>query len=119
MSSQGRSWYQSFGWFHLKGEVGIKALVGAISREELVLELGCDVWVCLEEAMVGSHVEDNSEQDWGRDPGLLTRGWKDKSRAISNFRGRISKLELGVAKTKGEVDLLEQLIEGAMGNLRG
>ena len=41
--------------------VGIRALVGAISREKLVSEFGCDVWVCLEEASMGSHVEDVSE----------------------------------------------------------
>ena len=46
--------------------VGIRALVGSISRKELVLELCCNVWVCLEEAMVGSHVEDVIEQDQGR-----------------------------------------------------
>ena len=75
--------------------VGIRALVGAISREELVLELGWDLWVCLEEAMVGSHIEDVSEQDQGRDLSPPTRGRKDKScDAISSFDEQIDKLEL-------------------------
>ena len=39
MQSQGRSSYQSFGWCHLKGGFDIRALVSAISREELVSEL--------------------------------------------------------------------------------
>ena len=53
--------------------------------------------------MVGSHVENVIEQDQGRDPGLRR---KDKScDAISSFEGRITKLELGVADTKGDVDL--------------
>ena len=70
--------------------------------------------------MVGSHVEDVNEQDRGKDPGRPTRGRKDKSHdAISIFKGQIAKLELGVADTKEDVDLLEQRIEGAMGNLRG
>ena len=52
--------------------VGIRALVCAISREKLVSKLGCNVWVCLEEVMVGFHVEDVSEHDRGRDPGSPT-----------------------------------------------
>ena len=66
--------------------------------------------------MVGSYVEDVSEQDRGRDPGPPSRvrdpnpssqGRKDKScDVISSFEGRIAKLELGVADTKGDVDLL-------------
>ena len=70
--------------------------------------------------MVGSHVQDVSEQDWGKDPSPLTRGRKDKSCAdIYSFEGRIAKLELGVSDTKGDVDLLEQRIEEVMGNMRG
>ena len=89
--------------------VGIRALVGAISREELVSELGCDVCVCLEEAMMSSHVEDVSVQDRGRDLGPPTWGRKDKSHdAISSIEVWIAKLELCVANTKGDVDLLEQ-----------
>ena len=100
--------------------VGIRALVGTISREELVSKLGCNVWVSLKKAMAGSHVEDVNEQDRGRDLGCLTQGRKDKScDAISNFEKRITKLELGVVDTKGDVDLLEQRIEKAMGDLRG
>ena len=65
-------------------------------------------------------MEDVSEQDRGRDPGPPTRGRKDKSHdAISSFKEWIAKLELGVSDTKGDVDLLEQRIEGAKGNLRG
>ena len=52
--------------------------------------------------MAGSHVEDVSKQDWGRDLGPPTRGRKDKSHdAISSFEGRIAKLELDVVDTKG------------------
>ena len=70
--------------------------------------------------MVGSHVEDVNEQDRGKDLGRPTLGRKDKSHdVISSFKGRIAKLELGVADTKEDVDLLEQRIEVAMGNLRG
>ena len=70
--------------------------------------------------MAGSHVEEVCEQVRGSDPGPLTRDRKDKSRdAISSFEGRIVKLELGVADTKGDVDLLVQRIEEAMGDLRG
>ena len=60
-SSQGSNWYQS-----------------------LVEMCGCS----LEKAMVGSHVEDVSEQDRGRDPSPPTQGRKNKSRdTISNFEG--------------------------------
>ena len=112
--------YQSFGWCHLNGAVGIRALVGAILREELVSELGCDVWVCLEKALVGSHVEDVSEQDQGRDLGPPIRGRKAKYfNVISSFEGRIANIELGMENTKGDVDLLEQCIEEVMGNIRG
>ena len=71
--------------------------------------------------MVGSYVEDVSEQDQGRDPSPPTQGRKDKSRdAISSFEGRISKLKLGVANTKGIVDVLEQHIhEEAIEDLQG
>ena len=52
--------------------------------------------------MVGSHVEDVSEKDRGRDLGPFTRGRKNKYRdVISSFEGQISKLEFGVANTKG------------------
>ena len=61
--------------------VGIKALIGAISRKELVSEHGCDVWVCLEEAMVGFHVEDVSEQDRG--VGTLTLRLRGEGGRIS------------------------------------
>ena len=63
--------------------VGIRALVGAISREELVSELGCDVCVCLEEAMMSSHVEDVSVQDRGRDLGPPT--WVGKTSLMMPF----------------------------------
>ena len=70
--------------------------------------------------MVGSHMEDVSEQDRGYDPSPPTRGRKDKYRdVISNFERQIAKLELGVAGTKGDVDLLEQHIKESMGDLRG
>ena len=49
-----------------------------------------------------------------------TRGKKDKSSNVScSFKEHIAKLELGLSNTKGDVDLLEKRIEGAMGNLRG
>ena len=70
--------------------------------------------------MASSHVEDVSEQDRGRDPDCSTQGRNDKSRdAISSFEGRIVKLELGVANTKEDVDLLDQHIEKAIGDLQG
>ena len=53
-------------------------------------------------------MEDVNEKDRGRELGCLTQGRKDKScDAISNFEGRITKLELGMADTEGDVDLLE------------
>ena len=68
--------------------------------------------------MVGSHMEDDTKQDRDRDPNTPTRGRKDKSLdAIFSFEVRIAKLELGVADTKGDVDLLEQRIEEALGDL--
>ena len=52
--------------------------------------------------MAGSHVEEVCEQVRGRDLGPPTRGRKNKSRdANSSCEGRIVKLELGVADTKG------------------
>ena len=88
MPSQGRSWYQN------------------------LVACECN----LEDMMAGSHVEDISKKDRGRDLGPPTRGRKDKScDAISSFKGRIAKLELGVVDTKGDVDLLERHIEEAMG----
>ena len=67
--------------------------------------------------MADSHVEDVNKQDWDRDLGSSpTKGKKDNSHdAISSFEGRIAKLELDVVDTKGDVDLLEQRIEEAMG----
>ena len=56
--------------------------------------------------MLSSHVEEVTEQDQGRDPSPSTWGRKDKSRdAITIFEGQIAKLELGMANTKGYVDL--------------
>ena len=61
--------------------------------------------------MVGSHMEDDTMQDRDRDPNTPTLGRKDKSLdVISSFEGRIAKLE-------GDVDLLEQRIEEALGDL--
>ena len=72
---------------------GIKALVDAISREELVSKLSCDIWVFLEEAILDSQMEDVSKQDRGKDPSSPTRGMKEKSRvSISSFKRRIAKL---------------------------
>ena len=76
------------------------------------------MWCSLEEAIKGSHVEDVSKQDRGRDLGTPTQGRKNKSHdVISSFRGWIAKLELGVVDTKGNVNLLEQRIKEAMRNL--
>ena len=70
--------------------------------------------------MASSHMEDVSEQDRGRDHGPPTQGRNDKScDAISSFEGQIAKLELGVADTKGDIDLLEQRIKEAMGGFVG
>ena len=46
-----------------------------------------------------------SNTGWGKGH-YIHRGRKDKSHdAILSFEGQISKLELGVANTKGDVDL--------------
>ena len=63
--------------------------------------------------MVGSHVEEVSEQDQGRDlnPPAKGRGRKDKSRdAITRLDGWVSRLELAMTDTEG-LDLLEKSIE--------
>ena len=69
--------------------------------------------------MAGSHVEEGGEQVRGKDSGSSTRGRKDKSRdAISSFKRRFVRLELGVADTKEGMDLLEQSMEKAVEDLK-
>ena len=58
--------------------------------------------------MVGSHVEEVSEQVQGRDfdPPAKGRGRKDNSRdAIASLDGRVAKLELTMADNKEGLDL--------------
>ena len=51
------------------------------------------------------------------DLGRPTRGRKDNScDVISSFKGQIAKLELGMAGTKEDVNLLEQRIKGMQGS---
>ena len=56
----------------------------------------------------------------GSEPSPSTWGRKDKSHdAIFSFEGWIAKLELGATNTKGDVDLLDQRIEEAIGDMQG
>ena len=101
--------------------IRIRALVGAISREELVSELGCKVWMCLEEAMTGSHVEDVSEQVRGKDidPPAWGKGKKEKScDIVANMEARLLKVEVAMAYTREVVHMLEQGIEKDLKDLR-
>ena len=69
--------------------------------------------------MAGSRVEEGGEQVQGKDSGPSTRGGKDKSRdAISSLEGQFVRLELGVADTKEGMDLLEQIMEKVVEDLK-
>ncbi|KAL6314384.1 hypothetical protein AAG906_021442 [Vitis piasezkii] len=71
--------------------------------------------------MLGSNVEETSEQTRGREiePTARGRGRKDKSRdAIANMEARLAKVELAMADTREGVDLIEQGMEKGMEDLR-
>ena len=72
--------------------------------------------------MVGSHVEEVGEKVRGRDLDPMAKGRerKDKSRdVITSLDGWVAMLELAMVDTKEGLDLLEQIIEKGMDNLRG
>ena len=70
--------------------------------------------------MLGSNVEETSEQTCGRDMEHTTRGRgkKDKSRDIvANMDARLAKVELAMADTR-EMDLFEQGMEKGLEDRR-
>ena len=71
--------------------------------------------------MLGSHVEEFSEQVRGRDldPSAKGRGKKDKSRdPLTSLDGRVTRLEVAMADTKEGMDLMEQSMEKAVEDLK-
>ena len=71
--------------------------------------------------MLGSNIEDASEQTRGRETEPTTRGMgkKDKSLdAIANMEARLAKVELAMVDTREEVDLMEQSMEKGLKDLR-
>ena len=71
--------------------------------------------------MSGSNVEEISEQTHGRETEATARGRgkKDKSRdAVANMEVRLAKVELAMADTREELDLIEQGMEKGMKDLR-
>ena len=71
--------------------------------------------------MSGSNVEESSEQTRGREiePTAWGRGKKDKSRdVVANMEARLAKVELAMADTKKELDLIEQDMEKGLEDLR-
>ena len=71
--------------------------------------------------MLGSNVEETSEQPRGRevDPTAQGRGRKDKSRdAIANMEARLAKVELAMADTQEGVDVIELGMEKGLEDLR-
>ena len=72
-------------------------------------------------SMSGSNVEETSEQTRGREtePTTWGRGKKDKSRdVVANMDARLAKVELVMADTREELDLIEQGMEKGMKYLR-
>ncbi|RVW98232.1 Retrovirus-related Pol polyprotein from transposon 17.6 [Vitis vinifera] len=72
-------------------------------------------------SMSGSNVEETSEQTRGREMEHTTRGRgrKDKSRdALANMEARLAKVELAMADTREEVDLIEQGMEKGLEDIR-
>ena len=70
--------------------------------------------------MLGSNVEETSEQTRGREtePTALGRGKKDKSRdVVANMEARLAKVELAMADTR-EMDLFEQGMEKGLEDRR-
>ena len=71
--------------------------------------------------MLGSNIEDTSEQTHGREmePNALGMGKKDKSHdAIANKEARLTKMELGMADTQEGLDLIEQVMEKGIEDLK-
>ena len=71
--------------------------------------------------MLGSNVEETSEQTRGRETELIAwvRDKKDKSRdAIANMEARLAKVKLAIADTREELDLIEQGMEKGLKDLR-
>ena len=67
--------------------------------------------------MLGSNVEDASEQTYGREAKLATRGngEKDKSRdVVANMEARLAKVELAMVDTWEGLDLIKQ-VRGSKG----
>ena len=71
------------------------------------------------ESILGSNVEETSEQTRRREIKPTARGRKDKSRdAIANMEARLAKVELAMVDTREEVDLMEQSMEKGLKDLR-
>ena len=73
--------------------------------------------------MSGSNVEETSEQTRGREAEPTARGRgrgkKDTSRdVVANMEARLAKVELAMADTREEVDLIEQGMEKGLEDLR-
>ena len=64
-----------------------------------------------EGSMLGSNIEDASKKTRGREtePTIQGRGRKDKSHdTVANMDARLAKVELVMADTREELDLIEQ-----------
>ena len=71
--------------------------------------------------MASSHVEEVAKQVRGRDlnPPTKGRGKKDMSRdPLTSLDGRVTRLEVAMADTKEGMDLMEQIMEKAMVDLK-
>ena len=71
--------------------------------------------------MSGSNVDKTSEQTCGKEtePTAQGRDKKDKSRdAVANMEARLVKVELAMADTREELDLIEQSMEKGLEDLR-
>ena len=70
--------------------------------------------------MLGSNVEETSDQTHGREMEYTARGQgrKDKScDALANMKARLAKVELAIADTRERVDLIEQGMEKGLEDL--
>ena len=71
--------------------------------------------------MLGSNVDETSEQTHGKEtkPTARGRGRKDKSRdVVANMEARLAKVELAMADTRERLDLIEQGMEKGIKDLR-
>ena len=74
-----------------------------------------------EGSMSGSNIEDASKKTRGREtePTIQGRGRKDKSHdTVANMDARLAKVELVMADTREELDLIEQGMEKGIKDLR-